>query len=350
MAFQDRSQWSQLTPLEEARRPRRLSCIVKFRIKWNVQVPFVFDSEEKSQSLQSSKLYYHPYSGMRLKLHLFNKGAQISICVCHYNYEEENEGFYEPVKVKMSILNRRGHQIHSEISATPSFPIEFLLNKKDIIQSECQQSDNSYTFYCKVFAGQDTPEISEKFIAQDLIIFEKMMKFREHAETFDVIIKAGGREYPAHKNILVSRCIYFNRMIREHPGIETIIIADVDPEVFVQLLRFIYTGALPLEIIGPMAAALFIAVDKYRIWSSFFPLKSHCLYHLAHRMSPLNCAELLLRCDLIDPPENLKESLNAATKFFQRSSTQVMETDKWKKMTLENPRLVCDVLKFMFLQ
>ena len=344
MAFRD-----QLTAPEQVCFIRELLPIVKFTFEWNVQLPFLFDSDETSQSLQSSKLFYHPYSGMRLKLHLFNKGAQISICVCHYNYEEEKEGFYEPVKVKMSILNRRGHQVHREISSTPSFPIEFLLNKKDIIQSECQQSDNSYTFYCKVISGQNI-ERFEQYVVEDEMIFKKMMKFREHAETFDVIIKVGGREYPAHKNILVSRCIYFYRKIREDPRIETITMTDVDPEVFVQLLRFIYTGALPEEIIASMAAALLIDMVKYKIWSPFFPLRCVCEYHLVHRMSPLNCAELLLRCDLIDPPENLKESLNAATKFFQRSSTQVMETDKWKKMTLENPRLVCDILKFMFLQ
>ena len=62
---------------------------------------------------------------MRLKFHLFNKGAKISVCVYHYKYDEENEGFFEPLKVKMSILNRREHQF-TVISATLSIPIEFL--------------------------------------------------------------------------------------------------------------------------------------------------------------------------------------------------------------------------------
>ena len=161
----------------------------------------------------------------------------------------------------------------------------------------------------------------------------------------DVTINIQGRHFPAHKNILATRSEVFAAMF-EHLTNENltnqITIEDIEPEVFHQLLRFMYTKRLTSETMDTMAAALLIAADKYMIGE----LKSECQNHLLRNMSAFNCVELILRCDLLDPAEHLKEVVKEATHFFRCSSTQVMATKEWKTVEEENPDLISKIQKF----
>jgi speckle-type POZ protein len=158
----------------------------------------------------------------------------------------------------------------------------------------------------------------------------------------DVNFNIGGREFPAHKNILAARSKYFAAMFK-HPMKEQstnqVKIDDIEPEVFDQLLRFIYTGRVPLDKLETMAAGLFIAADKYLMDE----LKMKCENYLLSQMSPDNCVILLLHGDLQNPAEYMKK----AAKFFRRSPSQVMATDKWKKLKQENLALLCDIHEFV---
>jgi speckle-type POZ protein len=73
-------------------------------------------------------------------------------------------------------------------------------------------------------------------------------------------------------------------------------IEDIQPEVFQELLRFIYTGQVSTATMETMAAGLFIAADKY----SPNELKNECENYLIHDMSPDNCIELLLNFNLMN--------------------------------------------------
>jgi speckle-type POZ protein len=159
----------------------------------------------------------------------------------------------------------------------------------------------------------------------------------------DVNFNIGGREFPAHKNILAARSQYFAAMFK-HPTKEQstnqVKIEDIDPEVFDQLLRFIYTGRVPLDKLETMAAGLFIAADKYLLDE----LKMKCENYLLSQMSPDNCVILLLHGDLQNPAEYMKK----AAKFFRRFPSQVMATDKWKKTKQENSTMLCDIHEFVY--
>jgi hypothetical protein len=110
-----------------------------------------------------------------------------------------------------------------------------------------------------------------------------------------------------------------------------VVIEDIQPGVFHQLLRFIYTGRLTSATMETMAARLFAAADKYLLDQ----LKSECESHLRHQMSAENCMELLLLIiDQIHPADNLKQS---AVDFFRRYPREVMATDGWKKTRQQNP-------------
>jgi speckle-type POZ protein len=159
----------------------------------------------------------------------------------------------------------------------------------------------------------------------------------------DVILNIRGREFPAHQNILATRSKVFAAMF-QYPTKENLTnkieIQDIEPEVFQELLRFIYTGRLSITSMETMATRLFNAADKYLLDD----LKINCENYLVHHMSPDNCVVLLLHGDLQNPAEPLKE----AAKFLRRFPHEVMATDGWKKIKKENPVLLCDIQQFVF--
>lgn len=159
----------------------------------------------------------------------------------------------------------------------------------------------------------------------------------------DITFNIDGREFPAHKLILAARSEVFAAMF-QHPTKENltnrITIEDVEPEVFHELLRFVYTGRVSSDKMESLAAGLFIAADKYLLDD----LKLECENYLLHNMSPDNCVVLLLHGDLTNPSEHL----NGAAKFFRRYTNQVMATDVWKELKIENPALLFNILEFVY--
>ncbi len=77
------------------------------------------------------------------------------------------------------------------------------------------------------------------------------------------MLNVGGRSFDAHKAILSSTSKVFAAMfvnettekLSNHVDIQ-----DIHPDVFQEVLRFIYTGRVPLE---KMTASLLAAADKY---------------------------------------------------------------------------------------
>ncbi|XP_046648291.1 uncharacterized protein LOC124338243 [Daphnia pulicaria] len=165
--------------------------------------------------------------------------------------------------------------------------------------------------------------------------FEELFDSMENS---DVIFKIGDRPFPAHKLILVTRCQVFAAMFKHETKEKLsneIEIKNVEPDVFHQLLRFIYTGRLSLATMETMAVALFIAADKYLLDQ----LTNKCELFLLYKMTPVNCLELLLHADLLNFAK-LKED---AAVYFRRHQERVMATDTWKIVEQECPSLLGDI-------
>jgi speckle-type POZ protein len=163
----------------------------------------------------------------------------------------------------------------------------------------------------------------------------------------DVIFNIGTRQFPAHKSILASRSEVFEAMFTHSTKeklTNRIDIEDIEPEVFQELLHFIYTGRLSTTTMDTLAVGLLIAADKYLL----IVLKNECENYLLRKMSPENCVELILRDDLFNPPENLEKVLKEAAKRFQLLPGDVMATAKWEKMEKENPQMLFKIQKILF--
>ena len=327
--------------------------LVTVKFQWNVQVPFLQTADGKGKDLLSPELFSPketPKSQWRLGM--CDKGTQIKICVIHLNSVGSIANLVEPALVKMSILDRNGRKVIQQmIPSSPNLSsVIFVLSKESLIKSECQQADESFTFCFKIFTEVKIISVSPADPSVNVIdckcgLSTHLDGLFESMQFSDIIFKVRGREFPAHKLILSARSEVFAAMF-QHPMEENLTnkikIDDIEPDVFQELLRFIYTGRVQVDKLETMAAGLFIAADKYLMNE----LKLTCENYLLHHMSPENCVFLLLNGDLKNPSEPLKE----AAKFFRRLPSQVMATDGWRKIEEENLRLLCEIQKFLLIK
>jgi speckle-type POZ protein len=327
---------------------RRGYELVKVNFQWNVQVPFLHTTNGWEEMLESSFFSSSEIPGRQWTLALLVESTELIIYAFYYkvyNFAGQSANIGDPVLLKISIVNKRGQKVHQQVlQSKPGLNMHFRLSKEDIEASDCLQSDGSLTFYCKILChvmkeidSPVNPPVLEIDCCKELATeFENMF---DEMPFSDVTINVHGREFPAHKYILATRSQVFAAMFN-HPTKEKltnqIVIEDVEPEVFHQLLRFIYTGRLTSETMEAMAAALYIAADKYLLDR----LKLECENYLLSKMSSVSCLELLLHAHLLNPAKQLKKK---TIQFFRQHPGDVMATDKWKKAKQENPTALCDI-------
>ena len=317
--------------------------LVKAKLEWNVddyQSIFELGSEEIRRNSPTFFSQESPNSRWQLRLH--GEGRDISINVMHIN-SEGVLSFVDPFLLKFALLNGKGQKVLQQMISTQPNENRIPLSKLETYSYP--HSNGSLTVYFKIFFHLKSKYIlrnnplvfcTDQLVTQLEELFDKM-------PFSDVNFIIQDREFPAHKNILVTRSKVFASMF-EHPTKEQftneIEIEDIEPEVFRELLHFIYTGRVSSDNMDTLAAGLLIAADKYLLDG----LTMICEDYLSRYISPDNCVELLLHGDLENPSVHLKE----AAKYFLRYPSRVMATDKWETAKEENPALLCDIQEFVF--
>lgn len=221
--------------------------------------------------------------------------------------------------------------------------------------------DDKLTLFCEVSVVQDSVNISGQSNMNMLKVPECQLSddlgnLWECSRFTDCSLYVGGQEFKAHKSILAARSPVFNAMF-EHEMEESkknrVDISDVDPDVFKEMMGFIYTGKAPnLE---KMADNLLAAADKYALER----LKVMCEEALCNSLSVENVADTLILADL-HSAEQLKAQ---AIDFINRCSvlrqlgckdgknwnsnhaTDIMETAGWKSMIQSHPHLVAEAFR-----
>uniref|UniRef100_A0A8D8H5Z8 Speckle-type POZ protein-like B n=1 Tax=Culex pipiens TaxID=7175 RepID=A0A8D8H5Z8_CULPI len=157
----------------------------------------------------------------------------------------------------------------------------------------------------------------------------------------DVTVKVGDKRFRVYKGILASRSPVFAAMF-EHSMKEKIksvvTIVDVEPDVFHELLRYIYTDKV--QNLTTLAYQLFAAADKYDIGT----LKTLCRMSILANISTENATDALKCADLHLDSEMKQHTL----KFLRKNSGSLLamtETAGWKAFELTFPHLAIEVLK-----
>lgn len=134
----------------------------------------------------------------------------------------------------------------------------------------------------------------------------------------DIVILVGGQKFEAHELILSARSPVFLAMFQSDLKMQTntLKIEEIGPDVFAEVLRFIYTDKV--ENLDGYAEELLVAADRYMLDL----LKAKCEESLARKIAVGNCAELLALADL-----HSAKSLKAMIlDCFQLHAAKVAET------------------------
>ena len=256
-------------------------------------------------------------------------------------------------RVKTAFLNARREKVFSnsfvvgEGMATPTL-VNFTTSDK-ILKSKDLIVNGNLTIFClvetyvkeKKLAGQTAKGTKPLDHKEDLndaleVLFQSM-------NFSDVTFNVRGQRFRAHKTLLAARSEVFAAMFqhftKEHlTGV--VDVPDVEPVVFKELLRYIYTGLVPLQRMDEVAVGLLAAADKYLLGK----LKKACGDHLATHISPENCVKLL-SLGKNDVGFEMKQK---AVDYIRKFPAEVTATDGWKKASVEKAEWFVSVKDKLF--
>ncbi|EFX75749.1 hypothetical protein DAPPUDRAFT_250076 [Daphnia pulex] len=138
----------------------------------------------------------------------------------------------------------------------------------------------------------------------------------------------------AHANILSTGSPVFAAMFRSsylESKSRIVIIDDIDPEVFKQLLIFLYTGKAPRLKEKNIVRPLYEVADKYGV----LILKNECIKVLQTQLSTENVIDILVWSHSFPLP-NLFE---IAMQFFLENSRELCSQPQWMSFMKNHPEL-----------
>jgi speckle-type POZ protein len=153
----------------------------------------------------------------------------------------------------------------------------------------------------------------------------------------DVVIEVQQEKFEVHKAILAAHSPVFLTMFHSdltEKQTNTLKIEGIEPAVFKEVLRFIYTDQV--EKLDELAVELMAVADRYMLEL----LKSKCEAHLAGKITVENCVDLLMLADL-HSAVGLKTFV---LDFFRLRASEVAQTASWQQlMQSANPLLFRDI-------
>ncbi|XP_021044943.1 TD and POZ domain-containing protein 5-like [Mus pahari] len=151
-----------------------------------------------------------------------------------------------------------------------------------------------------------------------------------------------GQKFRAHKAILAAPSPVFRAMF-EHEMKERLTnrveIEDLDPEVFKEMMGFIYTGKVPNLHSHTMACDVLAAADRYGMEA----LMVICEDALSRNLSVEKASHTLILADF----HCRKHLKTKALDFIARHASEVSETSEWKSMEESHPHLVAEAFHFL---
>ncbi|GAB5580924.1 speckle-type POZ protein isoform X1 [Prionailurus iriomotensis] len=257
--------------------PLSVIKVVKFSYMWTIN-NFSFCREEMGEVIKSSTFSSGANDKLKWCLRVNPKGL-----------DEESKDYLSlylllvscpksevRAKFKFSILNAKGEETKAMESQRA---YRFVQGKdwgfkkfirRDFLLDEANGllPDDKLTLFCEVSVVQDSVNIS----GQNTMNMVKVPECRladelgglwENSRFTDCCLCVAGQEFQAHKAILAARSPVFSAMF-EHEMEESkknrVEINDVEPEVFKEMMCFIYTGKAPN--LDKMADDLLAAADK----------------------------------------------------------------------------------------
>lgn len=334
--------------------------LVEINFTWTLEkFLFIYHSKLNGHRVESSKFYSEIDKKVQWCLILYPKGYNkdtkdyVSLFLCLLSSNRPGGVF---TRFQLAVKNRRNEIVVNRKTTSQTFlehhegkgyrrfiPLKQLLDKsKELLCNGdlIVHCSLSYQFRnAEIAVNNRTPLIKTvkhpepaKNLVQDL------QRLYESGRFTDVTFCINGKEFKAHKLLLVSRSPYFAGVF-QHDLTERLLdyleIHDVTPEVFQQVLNFIYTESI--QGLEECAEELLIAAVKYQLDS----LKTKCEDYLMNTVSSENCIDLLLLADAHHAPR-LKQT---AMIFIGTRVTELVYSSGWVNLKRSNPHLLIELLE-----
>jgi len=188
------------------------------------------------------------------------------------------------------------------------------------------------TSVSKKEADAITDKLSQNNLQEDLELAFS------HREFTDIQIQCGDKVFYCHQVILAARSPVFRAMFLADMAerkTKKVHVKDLLPEVFSEMLTFMYTGKCPN--LDTLACELLGAADKYQVEM----LKTICVEKLCGSIDVNNCVDFLVMGDMYQASVLKKFSMD----FIAKNLRSVCQTGDWRKCLLDHPTLMADVIE-----
>lgn len=251
------------------------------------------------------------------------------------------------VRVNCSIMNDQNEKFITHRAKTfsvdreKSWPCPKFVQRDELLSSGASLlPQDKLTIVCDIIVVYTLDNISRQTLAVNVIaplinLSDDLGTLRDSERLSDVKLIAGGYELKAHKAILSARSKVFAAMF-QHPMKEktsdSVDISDIDPEVLMAMLDFIYTGKA--SNLDTMVDKLLAASDKYEINS----LKFMCEENLCANLAVENAVTTLILADRHNAKELKSETLN----FIVGNAKAIVRSNGWNAMKTSPAALMAE--------
>lgn len=170
-------------------------------------------------------------------------------------------------------------------------------------------------------------------------LVDNFMSLLTNEELSDVTIQVGSDMFYAQKAILSVRSPVFAAMFKSgmrEAKLNRLVVEDIEPKVFKELLRFIYVGKV--QRLKEMAHELLAAADKYALDE----LRTICGNHLLGFIEKETVLKTLALADFYQAKELKKQAI-----LFVCKNIKSMKGTDWKSYSQTHPDLVAEILSAM---
>ncbi|XP_058509562.1 speckle-type POZ protein isoform X2 [Solea solea] len=283
--------------------------VVKFSYMWTIN-NFSFCREEMGEVIKSSTFSSGANGKLKWCLRVNPKGLDeeskdyLSLYLLLVSCQKSDVR----ARFKFSILNAKGEETKAMESQRA---YRFIQGKdwgfkkfirRDFLLDEANGllPNDKLTLLCEVSVVQDSVNVSGQNAMNlvkvpDCRLAKELGDLWENSRFTDCSLCVAGQKFQAHKAILAARSPVFSAMF-EHEMEESkknrVEINDMEPDVFKEMMCFIYTGKAPN--LDKMADDLLAAADKYALER----LRVMCEDALCTSLSVENAGEILILADL----------------------------------------------------
>ncbi len=211
---------------------------------------------------------------------------------------------------------------------------EYTPGKWKFKQKQTLEGDNPFV---ELLIDFGTNELVEK------MVILRMGRILHNQTLCDVKFKiTNGEEIGAHAAILSSASSVFAAILRtdfveSKPRIVNI--ADMDMDVFKEMLTYLYTGKAPNLLEIHFIRSVYEVADKYGVKS----LKDDCEDLLVTQLSNNNAIELLLWAQFHSLPKLFEKDVQ----FIAKNSQELCSQPAWLDFMKDHPKLCLKIIKRM---